>query len=127
MDRRTLYTATENGLIQDTPPANIVTGSRVRILSFDIDSGAPGPEYIYDVEPVVFIPASIIGFATNGLTDFVAVGDRQFITIERAFTLDALIPRDQLTGYSIRLYYADAATPRTYQECGRLQASALFR
>jgi hypothetical protein len=108
VDRRTLYTATENGLIQDTPPANIVTGSRARILSFDIDSGASGAEYIYDVEPVVFIPASIIGFATNGLTDFVAVGDRQFITIERAFTLDALIPGTNSTGYAIRLYYADA-------------------
>jgi hypothetical protein len=108
VDRRTLYTATENGLIQDTPPANIVTGSRARILSFDIDTGAAGSEYTYDVEPVFFIPASIIGFATNGLTDFVAIGDRQFIMIERAFTLDALIPGKNSTGYSIRLYYADA-------------------
>jgi hypothetical protein len=108
VDRRTLYTATENGLIQDTPPANIVTGSRARILSFDIESGAPGAEYTYDVEPVIFIPASIIGFATNGLTDLVAIGDRQFIMIERAFTLDAFIPGTNSTGYSVRLYYADA-------------------
>jgi hypothetical protein len=108
VDGRTLYTATENGLIQDTPPANIITGSRARILSFDIDTGAPNAEYTYDVEPVFFIPASIIGFATNGLTDFVAIGDRQFIMIERAFTLDALIPGKNSTGYSIRLYYADA-------------------
>ena len=108
VDGRTLYTATENGLIQDTPPANIVTGSRARILSFDIGTGAPSAEYTYDVEPVFFIPASIIGFATNGLTDFVAIGDRQFIMIERAFTLDALIPGKNSTGYSIRLYYADA-------------------
>jgi hypothetical protein len=107
-DRSILYTATENGLIQDTPPANIVTGSRSRILSFDIGTGAAGAEYIYNVEPVAFIPASIVGFATNGLTDFVSIGDRQFITIERAFTLDALLPGNSSTGYTIRLYYADA-------------------
>ena len=99
----------------DTPPANIVTGSRARILSFDIDSGAPGAEYIYDVEPVVFIPASIIGFATNGLGLIVAVGDRQFITIERA--ADALIPvptRPVIPSVSIMRM---RATPRMYQEC----------
>lgn len=108
VDGNILYTATENGLIQDAPPANIVTGSRSRILSFDIDSGAPGAEYVYNVDPVAFIPASIVGFATNGLTDFVAIGDRQFVTIERAFTLDALLPGNNSTGYTIRLYYADA-------------------
>ncbi|PTR16282.1 hypothetical protein C8R31_102296 [Nitrosospira sp. Nsp2] len=108
IDRNILYTATENGLIQDAPPANIVTGSRSRILSFDIASGASGAEYVYNVDPVAFIPASIVGFATNGLTDFVAIGDRQFITIERAFTLDALLPGSNSTGYTIHLYYADA-------------------
>ncbi|WP_084226877.1 esterase-like activity of phytase family protein [Nitrosospira sp. NpAV] len=108
VDGDTLYTATENGLIQDTPPSNIVTGSRSRILSFDIASGKPGAEYIYDVEPVVFAPASLIGLATNGLTDFVAIGDRQFITIERSFTLGAATPGNTATGYTVRLYYADA-------------------
>ena len=38
-DGTTLYTATENGLIQDSPPANAFTGSRARILAFDIASG----------------------------------------------------------------------------------------
>lgn len=108
VDGDTLYTATENGLIQDTPPSNIVTGSRSRILSFDIASGKPGAEYIYDVGPVVFAPASLVGFATNGLTDFVAIGDRQFITIERSFTLGAATPGNTATGYTVRLYYADA-------------------
>lgn len=108
VDGNTLYTATENGLIQDTPPSNIVTGSRSRILTFDITSGKPGAEYIYDVGPVVFAPASLIGFATNGLTDFVAIGERQFITIERSFTFGAATPGNTSTGYTVRLYYADA-------------------
>jgi hypothetical protein len=108
VDGDTLYTATENGLIQDSPPSNIFTGSRARILAFDIASGKPGAEYIYDVGPVVFAPASFIGFATNGLTDFIAIGDRQFITIERSFTRGAATPGNTATGYTVRLYYADA-------------------
>jgi hypothetical protein len=107
-DGRTLYTASENGLVQDSPPANLFTGSRARILSFDIASGEPAEEYIYPVGPVVFAPSSLWGFATNGLTDFIAIGDRQFITIERSFTLGALTPGSVATGFTVRLFYADA-------------------
>jgi hypothetical protein len=108
IDGRTLYTATENGLVQDSPPANLFTGSRARILSFDIASGESAEEYIYPVGPVVFAPSSLWGFATNGLTDFIAIGDRQFITIERSFTLGALTPGSIATGFTVRLFYADA-------------------
>jgi hypothetical protein len=108
VDGRTLYTASENGLVQDSPPANLFTGSRARILSFDIASGEPAEEYIYPVGPVVFAPSSLWGFATNGLTDFIAIGDRQFITIERSFTLGALTSGNIATGFTVRLFYADA-------------------
>jgi hypothetical protein len=108
LDGRTLYAATENGLVQDSPPSNVVTGSRARILSFDIASGKSAEEYIYPVGPVVFAPSSLGGFATNGLTDFITIGDRQFITIERSFTLGALTPGSIATGFTVRLFYADA-------------------
>lgn len=107
-DGNTLYTATENGLSQDSQPATVSNGSRSRILSFDIASGQSGAEYIYDVEPVAIAPAAANGFATNGLTDFIAVGDRQFITIERSFAVGAATPGTPVTGNTIRLYYADA-------------------
>ena len=45
-------------------------------------------------------PAVPFLLAPNGLTDFVAIGARQFITIERSFTAGA--------GVSIRLFHADA-------------------
>ena len=92
LDGATLYTATENGLVQDSPPANAYTGSRARVLAFDIASGRPCAEYIYEVEPVAIAPPLFGPFATNGLTDLLAIGDRQFITIERSFTPDAVIP-----------------------------------
>jgi hypothetical protein len=106
-DGATLYAATENGLIQDSPPATAFNGSRTRILAFDISTGRSSEEYIYEVEPVIEAPPLLRPFATNGLTDFVAAGDRQFITVERSFTADAVIPGGS-TGYKIRLYYADA-------------------
>lgn len=107
-DGNTLYTATENGLIQDSLPAAVDRGSRVRILSFDIASGQPRAEYVYEVAPVVIAPLLPGLFATNGLTDFVVIGDRQFITIERSYALGAQTAGTTRTGYTIRLFYADA-------------------
>jgi hypothetical protein len=107
LDGATLYTATENGLVQDSPPANAYTGSRARVLALDIASGRPRAEYIYEVEPVVTAPPLFGPFATNGLTDLLAIGDRQFIAIERSFTPGAIIPGNG-NGYTVRLYYADA-------------------
>lgn len=103
-----MYTATENGLAQDSLPAGVAQGSRSRILSFDIATGQSAAEYIYDVAPVAIPPTPAGQFATNGMTDFVVVGDRQFITIERSFATGAQTPGMPVTGNTIRLFYADA-------------------
>lgn len=112
-DGKTLWTATENALAQDDLPSTPANGSKARLLSFDIESGKAGAEYVYQVAPVVLPPISG-GFATNGLTDFIAIGDRQFITIERSFATGAATPgvaattNGLPTGNTIRLYFADA-------------------
>lgn len=107
-DGGTLYTATENGLTQDSPPAAVGNGSRARILSFDIATGLPGAEYVYEVEQVVVAPIVPGLYATNGLTDMIAIGDRQFITVERSYAFGAQTPGSPVTGKTIRLFYADA-------------------
>ena len=107
-DGNTLYTATENGLAQDSPPAAVGNGSRARILSFDIATGLPGAEYVYNVEQVAVAPIVPGLYATNGLTDMIAVGDRQFITVERSYALGAQTPGSPVTGKTIRLFYVDA-------------------
>jgi hypothetical protein len=111
-DGNTLYTATENALAQDGPPASSTAGSPSRILSFDIASGQAGAEYVYDVSQVALPANPAGGFATNGLTDLLAVGDRQFIAIERSFAVGAQTPgsgpNGVPTGNTIRLYYVDA-------------------
>lgn len=107
-DGRTLYTATENALVQDGPTASVANGSRSRILSFDVATGQAGAEYAYDVSPVALAPNPAGQFATNGLTDLLAIGDRQFIGIERSFATGAQTPGTPVTGNTIRLYLIDA-------------------
>lgn len=107
-DGNTLYTATENGLSQDSLPSTIANGSRARILSFGVATGAAGAEYAYDVAPVAIAPSSPTGFATNGLTDLLAIGDREFIAIERSFAVGAITPGTPVTGNTIKLYLANA-------------------
>lgn len=107
-DGTTLYTAIENGLVQDSPPANAYRGSRARILAFDIATGKPVAEYAYDVEPVTSTPSLLGSFAIIGVSDFLAIGDRQFIIVERALSLEAITLGRINTGYIVRLYYADA-------------------
>lgn len=110
-DGKTLWTATENALVQDGPAASVGNGSPTRFLSFDIASGAAGAEYVYNVSPVVLPPAASGQFATNGLTDFLALNDHQFITIERSFAVGAatpgVSPQGLATGNSIRLFLAE--------------------
>lgn len=108
LDGRTLYTATENALVQDGPTASVNNGSRSRILSFDVATGQAGAEYAYDVSPVAIAPNPAGQFATNGLTDLLAIGDRQFIGIERSFATGAQTPGTPVTGNTIRLYLIDA-------------------
>ena len=108
IDGKTLYTATENALVQDGPTATVTGGSSARLLSFDVASGAAGAEYIYQVGPVALPPQPAGGFATNGLTDLLAIGDRQFIAIERSFAAGAVTPGTPVTGNTIRLYHVDA-------------------
>jgi len=111
-DGLTLYTATENALVQDGPAAAVGVGSPSRILSFNLATGAAGAEYVYPVEPAAFAPNPAGGFVTNGLVELLAVGDRQFIAVERSFSAGAVTPGVGPSGFptsnTIRLYMVDA-------------------
>ena len=108
IDGRTLYTATENALVQDGPVATLNNGSAARLLSFDIATGASRAEYVYNVGPVALPPQPAGGFATNGLVDLLAIGEQQFIAVERSFAAGAATPGTPVTGNTIRLYHVDA-------------------
>ena len=111
-DGSTLYTATENALVQDGPTATTSNGSSSRILAFNVATGLAGAEYVYPVTPVVLPPNPAGQFATNGLVELLATGDRQFIAMERSFAIGAASPgvgpNVLPTGYTVRLYAIDA-------------------
>lgn len=111
-DGLTLYTATENALVQDGPASSSAVGSPSRILSFNLATGAAGAEWVYPVAPVV-LPSNPAGlFETNGLVELLAIGDREFIAVERSFAIGAATPgvgpSGLPTGNSIRLFHVDA-------------------
>ena len=111
-DSKTLWTMSENGLAQDSLPTAVGRGSRARMLSFDLDTGKPGAEYVYDVGAVPFPPARQGDFSTNGVPDMLALSAHEFIVIERAFAVGAATPgvaapTKQPTGNTIKLYRID--------------------
>ncbi len=112
-DGRTLYTATENALVQDGTAAAPGVPSPSRILSFDTATGAAGAQWVYEVDPVALPPSPAGGFATNGLVELLAIGDRQFVAVERSFAVGAATPgvgpNGLPTGNTIRLYFVDAS------------------
>lgn len=111
-DGKTLWTMVENGLAQDSLPTAVGQGSRARLLSFDLDTGKPGAEYVYDVDPLPFPPAKPGAFATNGVPDILALSATEFIVIERAYAVGAATPGNAaLTGKptsnTIKLFHID--------------------
>jgi hypothetical protein len=109
-DRTRLYTAVENALVQDGLPSTIVSTTTSRVIAFDTATGNQVAEYAYVVDKVAQVPSPIDAFATNGLTEMLAVDDRNFIMLERSFSTG--VPG---TGNTIRLYLAslDGATDVT--------------
>jgi hypothetical protein len=111
-DGKTLWTMSENALAQDGPPAALGRGSRARMLSFDLDSGKAGAEYVYEVGPLPFPPARPGDFATNGVPEMLALSEHEFIVIERAYAVGADTPgiaaQNKLpTGNTIKLFLVD--------------------
>ncbi|MDX2231990.1 MAG: phytase [Leptolyngbyaceae cyanobacterium bins.349] len=97
---RYLYTATENALFQDGPAASLTAISRSRILQYNLLSGQPEKEYLYEVDPVAQAPSPATAFSTNGLVDLLALDDRgTMLAVERSFS--AGVPG---TGNTIKIY-----------------------
>lgn len=100
IDGSKVYAATENALVQDGPAADVGQGTMSRVIEFDKTTGNRTAEYAYEVAPVVANPIPSSSFATNGLVEMLAIGERQFITVERSFSTGV--------GNAIKLFYADA-------------------
>lgn len=86
-DGASLVTATENGLIQDGPKADLDTQSISRIIVYDLPSATVRAEYAYQVDTVHKSPLIPGQFKTNGLVELLATdNDGTFLALERAYS-----------------------------------------
>lgn len=99
---QSLFTATENALIQDGPAAGVGQTSASRILRYDLSSNLPAQEFVYVTEPVAELPNPPGSFATNGLVEMLAIDDTNFIAVERSFSIGA--PGAGGTGNIIKMF-----------------------
>ncbi|BAZ40618.1 phytase [Calothrix sp. NIES-4101] len=84
-DQKTLFTATENALFQDGPRVSTTTGSRSRILQYNLVTGQPEKEYLYITDASV-TPNPATGATDNGLVDLLAIDNRgTLLALERSF------------------------------------------
>lgn len=93
------YIATENALVQDGPRTTLTAGSPSRVAELNTATGALTAEFIYQAEPIAATPQPANGSADSGLVELLAVGERQFIAVERSFSTGV--------GFGIRLYLTD--------------------
>ncbi|MBN3890899.1 MAG: phytase [Nostoc sp. JL31] len=96
-DEKTLFTATENALSQDGLKASLTSGSRSRILQYNLVTGQPEKEYLYITDAIAQAPNPSTGSADNGLTDLLAIDNRgTLLALERSFA--------QGVGNTIKIY-----------------------
>ncbi|MEO1126669.1 MAG: phytase [Cyanobacteria bacterium J06639_16] len=100
-DQRFLYTATENALFQDGPEATLDNGSLSRILKYDLSTGEPVAEFVYEVDAIPDEPIPADDFATNGLVELLALDNNgTFLALERGFSVGV--------GNTVKLFQVNA-------------------
>ncbi|MBD2104170.1 esterase-like activity of phytase family protein [Leptolyngbya sp. FACHB-261] len=86
-NQQTLWTATENALVQDGPVATLDLRSPSRLLKYDLSTGKPEQEYLYLTEPVAAAAKPTTGLSTTGLADLLALDNEgHFLSLERSFS-----------------------------------------
>jgi len=95
-DRKYLFTATENALVQDGAVPSLQSGSPCRILRYDAVSGNPEASFLYITEPLPAGANPVGKLTSNGLVDLVAIDDNRLLSLERGFSLE--------TGTTIRIF-----------------------
>lgn len=96
---RFVFTATENALYQDGPPATIANGSPARILRHNLQTGRLDRQWVYETDAVAQPPVPATRFSVNGLVELLPLNNEFLIAMERSFSVGA-----PGTGNSIKLY-----------------------
>ncbi|PSB55649.1 hypothetical protein C7B77_14365 [Chamaesiphon polymorphus CCALA 037] len=87
-DQKTLYTATESALFTDGAVSTVAAGTRTRIVQFNLATGQPEKEYLYNADAIAKAPNPAGGGADSGLVDLLAIDDNgTFLALERSFAV----------------------------------------
>lgn len=82
----TVFVANEDALAQDGSLTTVQAGSVVRVTAMDASTGTAKAQYAYQLPKIpVDAPAGAPFGPDNGLSDMLAIGNRKFIAVERAF------------------------------------------
>lgn len=96
-DGRSLFTATENALVQDGPAADLDNQSPTRIVKYNLLTRKPEQEFVYLTDSVPSPPSPAGSFSTNGLVELLALDNSgTLLALERSFS--------EGVGNNIRLY-----------------------
>jgi len=87
-DRKYLFTATENALVQDGAVPSLQSGSPCRILRYDALSGNLERSFVYITEPLPPGANPVGKLTTNGLVDLLAIDENRLLSLERGFSLE---------------------------------------
>lgn len=96
----TLYTATEGPLLQDGAVPTLLSAGLIRFTAYDVASGDASAEYVYVIDALPFAPEPLDAFKTVGITEILALGEMQFLVLERTYAAGV--------GNGARIYLADA-------------------
>jgi hypothetical protein len=87
-NRRYLYTATENALLNDGPISTLTNQSPSRLLEFDVRDKAAAREFVYCVDAIPKAPIPPTAFADHGLVEMQALDNAgTFLAMERSFAV----------------------------------------
>ncbi|MBL8703078.1 MAG: esterase-like activity of phytase family protein [Alphaproteobacteria bacterium] len=103
-DGKTLFVGAENAIVQDGPIASLTLGSPSRITAYDIATGLPTAQYVYEVAPIpkaTPLPPGPSTFNDNGLVELLAISDTQLLAMERSFA--------SAVGNTIKIFLIDLA------------------
>jgi len=100
-DGKTLFVANEGAIVADGPISTLGNGSKVRITAYDIASGIPTAQFVYEVAPIPKAPSGSTPFADNGLVEILTISDTQLLAMERSFATGV--------GNTIKLFLIDLA------------------
>ncbi len=104
-DKRFLFSASENALVQDGPIATLSNGSPSRILQYDLTTGQAIAQFLYETDPVALPPNPSNAFNTTGLVELLALDNtgKHFLSLERSFSTGA-VGTPGNTGNTVKIY-----------------------